>query len=278
MTTYHDVQWRNTFCCIPSLSPESRVSGPVKKLKRSIITLVGWSCCLVLFEPASAIAAPAMPAILGCSAEQHLALRDMYVEVYDAVVKADRFIDDMMKKSRGVRERLWNHDASPLPGKYFGVYDDGRAAVVQGALQKARERLDGVGAVKIRRLRCGRPLVDARLDETVDKCAADPAGYHFPVGVIVTCSHFWNPSSTPLKTLAHEVFHWLSVKGRYIVDYHGDGVGGHPDMKYYWSKPVDGQVAYRYLAMHAPKWAVYTNDNYALFVMEFASCSNKPLC
>ena len=57
----------------------------------------------------------------------------------------------------------------------------------------------------------------------------------------------------------HELFHWLSVDGKYVTDYHGDGVNGQPDQKYY---GFDKVMA---LAENKPSWAIYNNDTYAGF-------------
>ena len=62
-----------------------------------------------------------------------------------------------------------------------------------------------------------------------------------------------------VRTLVHEVFHWLSVDGKYVTDYHGDGVNGQPDQKYYGVRQRDVS------RQHKPAWAVYNNDTYGFF-------------
>jgi hypothetical protein len=51
----------------------------------------------------------------------------------------------------------------------------------------------------------------------------------------------------------HEIFHWLSVDGKYVTDLHGG-------VKYY------GDEKSLYLAENKPNWAIYNNDNYAWFI------------
>jgi hypothetical protein len=53
--------------------------------------------------------------------------------------------------------------------------------------------------------------------------------------------------------------HHLSVGGKYVQDYHGDGVGGHKDKKYYGLSNVN------YLAERKRNWANRNNDNYRYF-------------
>jgi hypothetical protein len=60
--------------------------------------------------------------------------------------------------------------------------------------------------------------------------------------------------------MVHEIFHWLSVDGKYVTDYHGDGAKGEKDDKYY------GVDKATYLAENKQSWAIYNNDNYAWFI------------
>ena len=53
--------------------------------------------------------------------------------------------------------------------------------------------------------------------------------------------------------------HHLSVDRKYVYDYHGDGVGGHPDKKYYGLDNVN------YLAEKKRNWAMRNNDTYLYF-------------
>jgi hypothetical protein len=95
-----------------------------------------------------------------------------------------------------------------------------------------------------------------------------PSAYHAPVGTVVTCPSFWNSLgnqfvepeiklSSAARTLVHEMFHWLSADGRYVTDYHTDGLKGENNDKYY------GPAEATSLAEHKQSWAIYNNDNYA---------------
>ena len=68
----------------------------------------------------------------------------------------------------------------------------------------------------------------------------------------------------------HEVFHWLSIDGKYVTDYHGDGAKGLPDQKYY------GDANALMLAEQKPAWAIYNNDNYARFARRVGVSWRRP--
>ena len=69
--------------------------------------------------------------------------------------------------------------------------------------------------------------------------------------------------ATSATTLTHETLHhvFVHVNGVKVglTDYHGDGVGGHPDKKFYGVENVT------YLAQKAPGWAVRNHDGYEFF-------------
>ena len=240
----------------------------------------------------SALEAAAIPADMpktpypdfkGCSPAQEAFLRDAWRQAHYHTWRTDKLLDHIMSRSEAGRAELWSRDyvagstTSPSPRAWFGSYDRGRAAKVRAAVDKALARFERRGQVVkgISTVRCGRPIAPAQ-DVNVDRCPSSnpgsdgpPSAYHFPVGTVVTCEKFWDrvndgsARETALaqaaRTLVHEVFHWLSVDGKYVTDYHGDGVKGMQDQKYY---GVDNAMA---LAEKKPAWAAYNNDSYAWF-------------
>ncbi|WP_088282616.1 M35 family metallo-endopeptidase [Ideonella sp. A 288] len=230
--------------------------------------------------PAHMPATP-MPDIKGCSQAQEVFLRAAWRRAHYFTWRAHTVLAHIRSRPAAERAALWHRDhgessRSPAVSRWFGPYDAQRAAFVGKALDKANQRFLMRGDVVkgIRTLRCGSPLAPAQ-DEHTDVCPdknpgsdGPPAAYHAPVGTIVMCPVSWEKAHDPTndehldagaRRLVHELFHWLSVDGRYIVDRHADGVGGQADGKYY------GIDAATELASNKPEWAARNNDNYAYF-------------
>lgn len=224
-----------------------------------------------------------MPEIKGCSDQQESMLRKAWRRAHYFTWRANKVVTHIRSAPGAERATLWSRDLSdsefsPSVRRWFGAYDDGRAAFIDKALDKAQARFEMHGTVVkgIKTLRCGSPIAPAA-DLHTDICPAGnpggggpPGAYHAPIGTIVTCPSFWNNANNILKPfedrlndaaqdLVHELFHWLSVDGKYVVDYHIDGAGGHENKKYY------GLSNVTYLAKHAPGWAIRNNDSYAYF-------------
>ena len=225
-----------------------------------------------------------MPELKGCSNNQEDFLRNSWRRAHFFVWHANEVVSSIQSASEDVRSKLWVQSDTR---KWFGFYDTDRAEYVDKALDKALARFEMRGKVvkKIRTIRCGSPIAP-KADEHTDVCPAgnpggkgSPSAYHAPVGVIVTCPSFWdyandetdyeNRLSAAAITLVHETFHWLSVNGLYIVDYHGDGVGGLKDDKYY------GRDNASHLAENKPSWAIRNNDNYAIFAHDVGLAAIK---
>jgi hypothetical protein len=245
--------------------------------------------CVCLFAPAleasglpNDLPATPMPDFKGCSSSQIAFLKDAWRLAHVYTWRSARLLDYIHSRPAGERADLWRTDhvagstTAPSPRTWFGPYDSGRADKVRAAVEKALARFEARGQVvaRIGTIRCGRPIAPAA-DVNVDKCPSSnpggngaPSAYHFPIGTVVTCEEFWNnvdgdrqaALALSAKILVHEVFHWLSVDGKYVTDYHGDGVKGMPDQKYY------GDANALMLAEEKPAWAVYNNDSYARFV------------
>jgi len=223
------------------------------------------------------------PDFKGCSNVQEAFLKDAWRQAHYYTWRTNKLLDHIMSRSEAERVELWSRDyiagskTSPSPRAWFGSYNQDRAEKIRAALDKALERFEMRGQVVkgIRTVRCGQPIAPAK-DVNVDICPSSnpgsdgpPSAYHFPIGTVVTCEAFWDRVNSTgnretalglsARTLVHEVFHWLSVDGKYVTDYHGDGVKGHPDQKYY---GVDNAM---YLAQQKPGWAVYNNDTYGWF-------------
>lgn len=224
-----------------------------------------------------------MPDIKGCTNHQEDFLRKSWRRAHYFTWRADSVLRHVRSAAEGERAQLWNRDhsggvSSPAVSRWFGPYDAKRAKFVAEALAKAEDRFEMRGQVVkgVKTLRCGSPIAPAQ-DEHLDVCpdknpgsSGPPSAYHAPVGTVVTCPRFWdaaNDTSQPVeerlndaaRRLVHELFHWLSVDGKYIVDRHADGVGGEKDKKYY------GPDNATYLAENKPSWAIRNNDNYAYF-------------
>jgi hypothetical protein len=243
--------------------------------------------------PAGMPATP-MPSIKGCSSAQGATLREAWRLAHFTTWRARRTVDWIESRPRAERAALWSRDFvagddwSASPRRWFGSYDRGHADFVRKALAKgdARFRKQGKHVEGIRTLRCGQPIARKR-DAHTDVCPttgggrnSPPGAYHAPVGVIVTCPSFWNAVRNPFVSptvrmwnaagdLVHELFHWLSVDGRYVVDYHADGVGGHPDGYYYGIDKVT------YLAEKKRSWATRNNDTYKFLARGLGS--SEPL-
>jgi len=208
---------------------------------------------------------PPSPNFVNCSSSQIAFLKDAWWEAYRYAHQADKLMDHIAASPAAERAELWNRDFGsglvPSPRRYFGPYTAKRLEYVHGAVDKARRRFvyEGTAGFKgINRLRCR------------TYCADDPSAFHFPTQEIATCPKFWKRATNGFNsvearraeaahTLVHEIFHWLSVGGKYVVDYHTDGAGPHPNRKYY---GIDNVT---YLAEKAPDWAIRNNDTYAYF-------------
>lgn len=248
-----------------------------------LVLAVGLPASVARAAPALPPDMPAtpMPDILGCSKNQEAFLRVAWRHAHFFTWRAHKVLSHIAGRPAAERKALWNRDMSEAttsssPRRWFGDFDPARAAFATEAFHKAHQRFLMRGEVVkgIRRLRCGSPIAPAQ-DEHTDVCpgtnpGADgpPSAYHAPVGTIVLCPAAWSHGSDPendehvdlaARRLVHELFHWLSVNGRYIVDRHADGVGGEEDKKYY------GRDNATYLARNKPDWAVRNNDNYAYF-------------
>jgi len=216
------------------------------------------------------------PDIKGCSSAQEAYLKKAWRRAHYFTWRADKLMDYILSLDESQRDDLWNRDyvagttTLPSPRKWFGSYNSDRAQKAREAIDKARKRFEQKGAIVkgIRTLRCGSPIAP-KADEHTDVCpgknvGADgpPSAYHAPVGVIVTCPPFWDNAdltspdfdtlSHSARYLVHEMFHWLSVDGKYVTDFHGED-------KYY------GVPKSLSLAETKPDWAIYNNDNYAWF-------------
>jgi hypothetical protein len=248
---------------------------------------------IILGLPASAAAqqpTTKIPELVGCSTSQSAYLRDNWRLAHNYVWRAERLIAAIRAAPAAQRAEMWEreHDrssASASPRTWFGPYSSNNLVIVAEALSKARQRFEGTGTLKIRRLRCGMPTIIPS-GRNVDVCPAHnpggdgpPSAFHSPAGVIVTCGSFWNTANNMFvdlstrqtnaaRTLVHEIFHWMQVNScpscnvrqmRWITDYHGDGVGGLPDRKYYGTEDA------QFLAENNAGWARRTPDNYAFF-------------
>jgi Lysine-specific metallo-endopeptidase len=232
--------------------------------------------------PAEMPATP-MPDFKGCSNSQREFLRKAWRRAHYFTWRADGLLQHIQARPADERLALWNRDftdsvLSSAVKRWFGAHDKERADFVAEAVHKAEKRFRMQGEVVkgIRTLRCGSPIAPAP-DEHIDVCPGQnpgsdgpPSAYHAPVGTIVLCPVAWTQApglsdedhlSLGARRLVHEVFHWLSVDGKYVVDRHGDGVGGEKDTKYY------GTDNATYLAQHKPSWAIRNNDNYASFAL-----------
>lgn len=224
-----------------------------------------------------------MPAIAGCSGQQKEYLREIWPLAHYATWRAERVVAYVQSQPAASRAELWSRglvvgDAwSPAPRRWFGTYDSGVAKFVRTALDKAEKRFRGAGSVVkgIHKLRCGQGLIVGNKHK--DVCPkgnpgsdSPPGAFHFPIGVIVLCPTFWESAGdtsvsrdtriwNSVAKLVHETFHWLSVNAVYVVDRHADGIGGHPDKKYY------GLDNVTYLAEKKRSWASRNNDTYAFF-------------
>lgn len=224
-----------------------------------------------------------MPSIKGCSSSQRAHLEQAWRLAHFTTWRAKRVVEWILSQPSGERSALWSRDYrpgddwSPSPRRWFGNATGSEMGFTREALQKAeaRFRMKGDNVKGVKTLRCGQPGV---LDNAhVDKCPAGnpgsegpPSAYHFPIGTVVTCPSFWNAANNNFvapddrlrwsaSTLVHELMHHLSVDGKYVQDYHGDGAGGHKDKKYYGLSNVN------YLAEKKRNWANRNNDNYRYF-------------
>ena len=208
-----------------------------------------------------------------CSDGQKTFLKSAWQEAYSYTKRAEQMIDYIAAQpTEDDRRRLWEQDfrgygssadwlRTASPQRYFGAYDRERLGRVQSALDDARRRFEGKTMYLIT---CS----------TVCPKESSTSAHHAVKGRVVTCEVFWSrardKSLTAAEqlgqsafTLAHEVFHHIFVKvdgvWAAVGDYHGDGVGGHTDQKYYGIENVT------YLAREKANWAVRNNDSYAYF-------------
>lgn len=247
-------------------------------------TLIAFSAVAQPNYPADFPATP-YPDIKGCSSEQTAYLKEAWRLAHYYTWRTDHMLQRLKAQPVEERERLWSSDfrdtaaVSTSPSNYFGAYNAGRVVFISEAVNKALRRFEQRGSIVkgIRTLRCGQPIAP-KSDEHTDVCPAgnpggngSPSAYHAPVGVIVTCPESWQAAfdksvdkqvrlHQSARKMVHEIFHWLSVDGKYVKDRHGDGVGGHEDKKYYGVDNVD------YLAKNKPGWSTVNNDSYAYFV------------
>jgi Polyglycine hydrolase-like, structural repeat len=224
-----------------------------------------------------------MPSVEGCSSSQRAFLDKAWRLAHFTTWRSKRVVEFILSQPASERAALWSRDYvvgddyTSSPRRWFGNSTTSEASFIREVLQKAeaRFRMQGDNVKGVKKLRCGQP---GTLDNAhVDKCPAGnpggdgpPSAYHFPIGTVVTCPSFWNmvnnqfvDPDTNLRDgaalLVHELMHHLSVDAKYVQDYHGDGVGGHPDKKYYGLDNVD------YLAEKKRNWAMRNNDTYRFF-------------
>lgn len=208
-----------------------------------------------------------------CSSGQKTFLRAAWQEAYAYTKRAESLIDYIATRpTDDERRRLWEQDfrgygdtsglqLTSSPQRYFGAYDHARLKRVRHALDVARSRFEGKTMYVIT---CS--AICAKKKTT--------SAHHAVRGRIVTCSVFWSRATKKGETyaarlarsaftLTHEVFHHIFVKvGKIwspLGDYHGDGIGGHTDQKYYGITNVTD------LAREKTSWAVRNNDSYAFF-------------
>jgi hypothetical protein len=215
-----------------------------------------------------------------CSSGQKTYLRAAWQEAYAYTKRAENLVDYIAAQpTEDDRRRLWEQDfrgygdtsnwqLTSSPQRYFGAYDHARLTRVQHALEVARSRYEGKTMYLIT---CS----------TVCAKKKTTSAHHAVRGRIVTCSVFWSRArdtgttyadrlARSAFTLTHETLHHVFVKvGKVwaaLGDYHGDGVGGHTDQKYY------GVANVTALAREKTNWAVRNNDSYAFF----AQAVNRP--
>jgi hypothetical protein len=263
-----------------------RAEGRVKSGRALAIAAVPLALMAGLFAvPASAHHAPVGKATfpgsnIRCSSGQKTYLKAAWQEAYAYTKRAESLIDYIARQpTDDERRRLWEQDfrgygdtsnwqLTASPQRYFGAYDHARLKRVQHALDVARSRYDGKTMYLIT---CS----------TVCAKKKTTSAHHAVRGRIVTCSVFWSRATDKGQTyaarlarsaftLTHEVLHHVFVKVGGIWsplgDYHGDGVGGHTDQKYYGIANVTD------LARGQTNWAVRNNDSYAYF----AQAANQP--
>jgi hypothetical protein len=226
-----------------------------------------------------------LPSIKGCSSSQRAHLEEAWRLAHFTTWRAKRVVDFILARPKSERAALWSRDLvagddrSPAPRRWFGNATTEEMSFTRTALRKAeaRFRMKGDHVKGVKTLRCGQPGV--RDNAHVDRCPSGnpgtndpPSAYHFPIGTVVTCPSFWNNANNQFvppddrlrwsaSTLVHELMHHLSVDGKYVQDYHGDGVGGHKDKKYYGLDNVS------YLAERKRNWANRNNDTYRFFTL-----------
>jgi len=208
-----------------------------------------------------------------CSSGQKTYLRAAWQEAYAYTKRAEQLVDYIAAQpTDDERRRLWEQDfrgygdpsgwqRTASPQRYFGAYDRARLQRVQRALGVARSRYEGKTMYVIT---CS----------TICAKEKTTSAHHAVRGRIVTCSVFWSRATQKGETyadrlarsaftLTHETLHHVSVKvgdiWAPVGDYHGDGVGGQTDQKYY------GIANVTELAREKTNWAVRNNDSYAFF-------------
>ena len=235
---------------------------------------------LVTAGPAYAVEAnpgpTPMPEIKGCSGSQEARLRTTWRRAHEYTWRADRMLQYIKKQSDEDRQYLWSfyyqHEVaeSTSPKSFFGPWNGARFQNIEDAVQKAVRRFENRGSVVrgIKTLRCGQPIAGERNEHT-DVCTSlggdgGPSAYHAVPGHIVTCPKFWSRAfdsevsletrlHNSAETLVHEIFHWLSVDGKYITDLHG-------------GKKRYGLENISLLARKHPDWAIRNNDTYSNFI------------
>ena len=215
-----------------------------------------------------------MPKIKGCSDNQKEYLKTAWRRAHEYSWRADRMLQFIKKQNEKERRYLWDLDyerevnESTSPKTFFGPWNRERFQNIEDAVQKAVRRFENRGNVVkgIKTLRCGQPIAKNRNEHT-DVCTkinGGPGAYHAIVGRIVTCPAFWSDAfdsdksleyrlDNSAETLVHEIFHWLSVDGKYITDLHG-------------GRKRYGAGNISLLANEHRSWAIRNNDSYSYFI------------
>jgi len=253
------------------------------KFPTTLISLVMLLACFAPYQLTHAVTAnprdTPMPDFTGCSSTQRDYLKDAWRRAHEYAWRADRMLQFIKKQNEQERRYLWNLDYQPevrestSPRTFFGPWNRERFQNIEDAVQKAVRRFEKRGkALKgIKKIRCGQPIAP-KANEHIDVCPKKGTGggqigaYHAVAGYLVTCPAFWENANNPetnlsyderlhnsARTLVHEIFHWLSVDGKYITDSHGGQY-----------RKGAGNVSL--LAREHYSWAIRNNDNYAWFI------------
>ena len=268
----------------------SRKRPQARRIIRALATpaVLGTLGAAVLTTPAPASHTPVGNATfpgsnIRCTSGQKTFLKVAWQEAYSYTKRAEQMIDYIAAQpTEDERRRLWEQDfrgysspgdwqLTPSPQRYFGSYNRERLGRVQSALHDARRRYEG-------------KTMDLITCSKVCAKRKTTSAQHAVKGRIVTCSVFWSRARDKgltydeqlwqsAFTLAHEVFHHIFVKVNNvwaaIGDYHGDGIDGHTDQKYYGIENVT------LLAREKTNWAVRNNDSYAFLALSCAHVMSR---